>query len=201
MDFTSKRFTVWVHVIFWICYLLLSTGFYINLDGFNITLKILVTAGMHANLAYLNLLVFVPRLFMKRKFYFYFLFYLPLFVGTIFGLAAFEAFYVDNEPLAFNNIFSATISTSIVVTMLAMLKFLQEWYHQQETVRKLAFNKLEAEHKMLRMQVNPHFLFNALNNIYYLAYKRSDKTAPAVLKLSDLMRFLLYETEDQKNSY
>ncbi len=198
MNFTDKRFTIWANVVFWVCYLLLSTGYYANQESFNITLKILITAVLHANLAYLNLLIFVPRFFMKRKWLLYFIFYIPVFAGTILALAFFQAFFVEEVSIGFNHVFTATISSSVVVTMIAMLKFLQEWYKQQEKARLLAFNQLQAEHKMLRMQVNPHFLFNALNNIYYLAYKKSELTPPAILKLSDLMRFLLYESDERK---
>lgn len=53
--------------------------------------------------------------------------------------------------------------------------------------------KADAELKFLKAQVSPHFLFNTLNNIYSLARKQSDKTAEAVLKLSNLLRFVLYE--------
>jgi len=55
--------------------------------------------------------------------------------------------------------------------------------------------KLETELKFLRNQTNPHFLFNTLNNIYALARKKSDDTAGAIMKLSKLLRFMLYETE------
>lgn len=158
----------------------------------------MVTTLLHALLAYVNLLVLIPYFFQRRKWVLYFVFYIPLFAGVILSIAAYQAFYVDKSPLGFNQIFAATMSSSVVVTMIAMLKFMQEWYLQQKRLRELAFNKLEAEHKMLRMQVNPHFLFNALNNIYYLAYKKSEATAPSILKLSDLMRFLLYESDHQK---
>lgn len=53
--------------------------------------------------------------------------------------------------------------------------------------------KLETELKYLKAQLNPHFLFNTLNNIYSLARKGSVKTADAILKLADLMRYMLYE--------
>jgi sensor histidine kinase YesM len=52
----------------------------------------------------------------------------------------------------------------------------------------------EAELKMLKAQVNPHFLFNTLNNLYSLAYTKSDKTAGAIMSLSEIMRYLIYET-------
>lgn len=55
--------------------------------------------------------------------------------------------------------------------------------------------KAEAELSLLKSQINPHFLFNTLNNIYGLALKNSQETAPVVLKLSQLMRFMLYESE------
>ena len=57
----------------------------------------------------------------------------------------------------------------------------------------LVKEKLETELKYLRNQTNPHFLFNTLNNIYALARKKSDLTADAVMKLSKLLRFMLYD--------
>lgn len=57
--------------------------------------------------------------------------------------------------------------------------------------------KLESELKMLRNQVNPHFLFNTLNNIHTLVYKKSDKASDAIMKLSGLMRYMLYETNSE----
>ncbi len=61
--------------------------------------------------------------------------------------------------------------------------------------KELTKEKLEAELRFLRTQINPHFLFNTLNNIYALARKKSDDTANAVMKLSKLFRFMLYESK------
>jgi len=55
--------------------------------------------------------------------------------------------------------------------------------------------KLEAELKFLRNQINPHFLFNTLNNIYSLSLENSSATSEAIMKLSKLLRFMLYETK------
>ena len=57
----------------------------------------------------------------------------------------------------------------------------------------LVKEKLETELKYLRNQTNPHFLFNTLNNIYALARKKSEQTPDAVMKLSKLLRFMLYD--------
>lgn len=64
----------------------------------------------------------------------------------------------------------------------------------KEREKNLVKEKLEAELKFLRNQTNPHFLFNTLNNIYALALKKSDDTPKVVMKLSKLLRFMLYDT-------
>ncbi|WP_121356923.1 sensor histidine kinase [Flavisolibacter nicotianae] len=64
----------------------------------------------------------------------------------------------------------------------------------REREKSLVREKLEAELKFLRNQTNPHFLFNTLNNIYALARKKSDQTPEVVMKLSKLLRFMLYES-------
>jgi len=61
----------------------------------------------------------------------------------------------------------------------------------------LVKDKLETEIKFLKNQTNPHFLFNTLNNIYALARKKSDSTGEVVLKLSKILRFMLYDTGKQ----
>jgi LytS/YehU family sensor histidine kinase len=68
----------------------------------------------------------------------------------------------------------------------------------KEKEKNLIRDKLETELKFLRNQTNPHFLFNTLNNIYALARKRSDETADVVMKLSKLLRFMLYETKNEQ---
>jgi len=64
----------------------------------------------------------------------------------------------------------------------------------KEREKNLIKEKLETELKFLRSQTNPHFLFNTLNNIYALARKKSDKTPEVIMKLSELLSFMLYES-------
>ena len=66
--------------------------------------------------------------------------------------------------------------------------------HEKEKEKNLIRQKLETELKFLRNQTHPHFLFNTLNNIYALARKKSDETPEVVMKLSKLLRFMLYES-------
>lgn len=67
---------------------------------------------------------------------------------------------------------------------------------QQEKAEALAL-KTEAEINFLKSQVNPHFIFNTMNNIYYLVYQKSDLALPAIEKLSQLMRYVTYESQQQ----
>ncbi len=74
------------------------------------------------------------------------------------------------------------------------------WFLQEKIRKELENQKLQAELSFLKMQVNPHFLFNALNNIYSLAVmEKSKKTGDSIMKLSELMRYVLYEKEDAEN--
>jgi two-component system, LytTR family, sensor kinase len=68
----------------------------------------------------------------------------------------------------------------------------------KEKEKNLIKEKLETELKFLRNQTNPHFLFNTLNNIYALARKKADETADVVMKLSKLLRFMLYESKNDQ---
>lgn len=74
------------------------------------------------------------------------------------------------------------------------LKLIRQHIKARETEQEMAQKRLETELRFLKAQTNPHFLFNTLNNIYGLARKKSDDTAEVVMKLSKLLRFMLYET-------
>ena len=75
-------------------------------------------------------------------------------------------------------------------------RFTFNWVITERTKRTLENEKLKAELSLLRQQINPHFLFNTINDIYYLALIKSEKTPEAMLKLSDLLRYILYEKEE-----
>jgi LytS/YehU family sensor histidine kinase len=75
-------------------------------------------------------------------------------------------------------------------------RFIFDWVIIERIKRNLENEKLKADLALLRYQLNPHFLFNTINDIYYLALIKSDKTADALLKLSDLLRYVLHEKED-----
>ena len=72
----------------------------------------------------------------------------------------------------------------------------QQWLKAEQTTKEIETEKLNTELSFLKSQVNPHFFFNTLNNIYSLAVVGSDKTAPAIMKLSAIMRYILTDTQN-----
>jgi LytS/YehU family sensor histidine kinase len=79
-----------------------------------------------------------------------------------------------------------------------LLFSLQEKQQQKERLDQVELEKLGTEIKYLRAQINPHFLFNTLNNLYGLSLERSEKTPEIILKLSQIMDYMLYESNDLK---
>jgi two-component system, LytTR family, sensor kinase len=78
------------------------------------------------------------------------------------------------------------------------LEMVIQWENQKSNQEKIEREKVTAELSFLKSQVNPHFLFNTLNNIYSLAEQKSDKTGKSILLLASLMRYMLYDTSDGK---
>ena len=78
------------------------------------------------------------------------------------------------------------------------LKLSEKWLKWEQYEQKMAVERKEIELKNLKNQLNPHFLFNALNSIYSLTLSQPDNAGNAVLKLSSILRYMLYET-DRKN--
>ncbi len=91
---------------------------------------------------------------------------------------------------------SALFISGFFIVVSSLLKLAIDWFGNEHTQRNLESEKKEMELQFLKSQLNPHFLFNSLNNIYSLAYQKSDKTADAILKLSEIMRYMIYESND-----
>ncbi len=95
----------------------------------------------------------------------------------------------------------SVIQSVMLVLLTTLVHFTKEWIKVKDVERKLTElekEKLDAELKSLKAQVNPHFLFNMLNNIYSLSLEKSDKSPKMILMLSDLMSYILYDCQDEK---
>ncbi|MEM1219509.1 MAG: histidine kinase [Bacteroidota bacterium] len=85
-----------------------------------------------------------------------------------------------------------------ITAMVICIKFFQNYLHEQERNQSLVQQKVEAELKYLRNQVQPHFLFNTLNNIYGLVLSKDQRAGEAIVTLSNLLSFMLYEGDTKR---
>lgn len=75
----------------------------------------------------------------------------------------------------------------------AAIRLIKVWYLKQEAYRQIEREKLQAELQLLKSQIHPHFLFNTLNNLYGLTLHKSNDSPKVVLKLSELLSYMLYD--------
>jgi LytS/YehU family sensor histidine kinase len=87
-----------------------------------------------------------------------------------------------------------------VITFATAIKITLDFLNENKRAADLTKIQLETELLFLKAQVSPHFFFNTLNNIYSLSVDKSDKTPKIILKLSELMRYMIYETKNGKQS-
>lgn len=102
------------------------------------------------------------------------------------NLRSFRYYFIDNIYFG-----------SIIIFIGFVFYLFDEMFRQQLQQARLKEKNREAELNFLRSQMEPHFLFNALNNIYSLAFEESPKTANAILKLSEVMRYVTYQRSEK----
>jgi sensor histidine kinase YesM len=151
---------------------------------------------------YFNALLLIPRLFYKKKNAFYF-----LAITICFGLLFLEGWWVMNYIAQFDTVPSARMQ--FVFSVFAFLfilassiayRTIKDKIEADNFVKERENEFLKTELSFLRSQVSPHFMFNVLNNMVALARKQSDQLEPSLIKLSSLMRYMLYETDEAKVS-
>ncbi|MCF8242236.1 MAG: histidine kinase [Melioribacteraceae bacterium] len=101
--------------------------------------------------------------------------------------------YADRYQILSTSLIGTMISNYLIVSVGSAGKLFYYWYENQKAKQELAEEKLKTELKFLKAQVHPHFLFNTLNNLYVLVKKKSDKAPDLVMKLSNILRYMLYE--------
>jgi len=203
----------WVqHLSFWFVFLLLiSTRFY-DMETERIEREILFESlqlAIIVVLIYFNLRVLIPRLWNKGKYQKYIL---AIFSSEfiIIALLSITFFYLPEHhlKLRLSNSPSKVVAmlffkTNVFIFSTSLFHFVKDWMKlkdQNLQFTEKAQEQLEAEISILKAQVNPHFLFNTLNNIYSMSLYDSKKTPEMILKLSQLISYMLYECKDEEVS-
>jgi two-component system LytT family sensor kinase len=98
---------------------------------------------------------------------------------------------IRNMSPASIDIFFLLASLLMVVFLGVAIKLLLHWRQSREDYQKLMREKVDTELRFLKAQLNPHFLFNTLNNLYYLSLEKSDNAPKAILQLSDMLDYVM----------
>lgn len=211
MKLFSKQKEIIIHLLYWIGF---NIGFFINIKpentfiiGFDkLTLFSVSYLFINISTFYLNYFYVLKKFFdvkMLSKFFIGFILIFVYFIALrylleevlflhLFGTSNyFEGttlpYYIfDNLHWASKPIFASTVIW-LVINFIRTL--------QKEVV--LNEEKKKAEIQFLKSQINPHFIFNTLNNIYSMVFLKSEKALPAIEKLSEIMRFTTYETQKE----
>ncbi|WP_242131157.1 sensor histidine kinase [Aestuariivivens marinum] len=197
------------HIIFWISYFTFNVvrwGSFFN--DFQYSLKTnLIEFTIHIIVIYFNIYYLIPNLFLQKKYLKYIssifiiliLVYIvrTAFIYVLTGVVSPEL----GRPVSFldlNHFIVVALGQLYVMTFVTAIKVLVDWSIEKKRNEDLSQLQLSTELKFLRTQVQPHFFFNTLNNLYALALKKSDSMPRLLLKLSDMMEYVLYEVQDSK---
>ncbi len=199
----NKTIGVLLHVLFWTMILLATiipernTGS----NSFSIIVET-VNVAFYAFIIYFNLFYLFPKYLKGRslRVYIIALILSVLLLTPIKGAVLYLLHYGDDtyRRQIILNLHYTFLSTFFVAGASTIFKILVEWLKFQREKQKLEKEIMQSELKFLRSQINPHFLFNTLNNVYSLALIKSDKTPDVILKLSEILRYMLYECNEPK---
>jgi two-component system LytT family sensor kinase len=206
------RYRFACHILFWLLLLVYEWLIWGGTDDKYLQRFITSLIEMPVKMVavYITLYLLIDK-FLILKRYGYFLSFLLLSMAVI-GIAqrligyyvVYPLYYPDalKSPVFFlPKILIYTFATYAMVAIPATIHLMKKWYVDQQLTQqlrqktqKLAKEKLEAELKLLKSQIHPHFLFNTLNNLYALTVNASPKAPEIVFKLSELMSYMLYDS-------
>lgn len=205
-SFLFKRPSAWLyHFLFWVSYyvfaVLISLSIHQITDG-RFYAELLTLVPLDILLVYLNIYVLIPALLFKRKFFFYFLFLgvsiflksaLEIWMHRQYALSG-TAAYVAVKNFNVRNFAIQALNAIYLLGLTMALKFVKDQMLQRQLLQEKEKQHTETELAMLKSQIQPHFFFNTLNNLYSLTVLKSDLAPEVVLKLADLMSYMLYES-------
>ena len=205
--FRVGRIRILQHLLFWVISFFILVRFF-NTSNQVEKIDVIYTLIFHVSLltgVYINLILLIPHFLRKKKY----LIYVLLLIATIAGTSGFNLITFDKWIdyilpgyyfISFYDFADILKFVVIYISLTTLLKLSKGWFMLMETnqqLMKVEQEKTKTELMALRSQINPHFLFNSLNSIYSLAMKGSEKTPKIILLLSDLMRYMLYETNEE----
>lgn len=198
-----KKEWIW-HVVFWLGYLLVKIFIveFFREDVGTVLVVELISLPLKMFLVYVLIFYLIPQ-FLLHKHYLKFSIWLILLlvfaafvrrIMDIYMVYPISMLYFDRAILwDYGTAFRNLVFVYPVVGLGTAIYLMSHWVKDYQMRTQLQQEKLEAELKYLKAQVHPHFLFNTINNIYSLSLDQSPKTSKALLELSELLSYMLYE--------
>lgn len=209
--YTKKWMTVLVHAAAWL--LLFSLPFLLRSShnpsevkqqpensGFIFIIQVISYVFLII-IFYLNAIVLIPRFLYKTKYAWYTLSLIICFAIYVVAIWEFWINFLGKRHLSFD--MHVLISSFIFIFIIACstaYKMIRDRFIADQLAKEKETEHLKTELSLLRSQASPHFMFNVLNNMVALARKHSDELEPSLIKFSSLMRYMLYENDEEKVS-
>jgi LytS/YehU family sensor histidine kinase len=161
----------------------------------------LINLAFYILVVYINLGYLIPRFLSQKNFMTYCLLLVAMVaVFTPIKVLLLYITYEEVDPREF-----LVMNQQYIFLLLFMIaggstviKIISDWQRHQRDRKDLETQRMQSEIKFLKSQINPHFLFNTLNSLYALTLKKSDKAPEIVIKLSEMMRYMLYECNERR---
>jgi two-component system LytT family sensor kinase len=197
MPIRSKYFSPGMHVVIWTALLTVPLIVFHKIETGLPNGFFLLGNLYHVGLFYFNAFYLYPR-FMTRKRWPLYLVFLGIILGGSYyikvGLMALIG-YEQSGRLYAGYFFFPPIPFLIASII---YRLITDRIQAEQAEKEAQAERLASELKFLRSQVSPHFLFNVLTNMVSLARKKSDQLEPALIQLSDMLRYMLYETDGER---
>jgi sensor histidine kinase YesM len=190
-----------LQVLTWIAVLLLIFFSLLPMDGLlKSAIYTVVNAASYAIIIYGNILFLYPVFYQRRRFVAYGIsvaFFLIL-IGMLKGYAGVilykHVLHIKTPPVDLPELLSYVPGGVLIYVLSLVFRFAIAYFTLKQQTEEILLQKSQAELNLLKSQVQPHFLFNALNNIYYRVYKIDPPSAALIERLSDIMRYFVDES-------
>jgi sensor histidine kinase YesM len=208
-SFITRNRVVFLHLMFWCVYVSFigyQIVFWQRERGYEWERALVfmsIQLAFTLSIVYLNYFLFLPRFLHHKNIWRYLFELLIPFTVLIVGRIYLQRYISSDSPRAeyYSSaifIVQVTAVTLFIVIFVGMLRFAVDWFELEAKKKEMENEKLMAELNFLKAQINPHFLFNTLNNLYYLAYSKSENTTEVIAKLSQMMRYMIYDSNHPK---
>jgi two-component system, LytTR family, sensor kinase len=201
---------VFTHIVFWILVILIRMPNLLWKDDSDYYLgTLIISMTLHAIIFYLFYFI-LGRYFDRKKLVLYVALFIPFILAysipiTYVFIKTFGLFMnlgiikEDKDIVPWHVTYFSVVTTQSMYAILGILmRFSINWFTIQKKQEELEKQNISNELALLKSQVNPHFLFNTLNNLHSFVKRDPDKTAFGIIKLSEIMRYMLYETNTEK---